>query len=108
MLSIQTFIFNPFAENTYVLYDETKECVIIDPGCINKQEQDQLKNFIGAKALKPVYLLNTHCHLDHIYGNAFAERIWNLELYAHKLEEQNILSAAIASDMYGIQTPESC
>src|SRR5438045_4132221 len=99
MLQVKTFTFNPFAENTYVLYDETKECVIIDPGCINKPEQEILKGFIESHALKPVYLLNTHCHLDHVYGIAFVSRTWELELYAHKLEEQNIRVSSIASDL---------
>jgi glyoxylase-like metal-dependent hydrolase (beta-lactamase superfamily II) len=106
MLKVKIFTFNPFAENTYVVYDETKECAIIDPGCMDKREQEELENFILNYGLKPVYLLNTHCHLDHVYGNAFTVRTWSLELYAHKLEEQNIRTAAVASDLYGIQAPE--
>ena len=71
MIQLAKFTFNPFQENTFVLYDETKECVIIDPGCQSKEEKDYLFNFIQNNDLKPVRLLNTHCHLDHIFGNNF-------------------------------------
>ena len=69
MATIQIFIFNPFQENTYVLYDETKECVIIDPGCYDETEREKLVAFIEEKKLKPVKLLNTHGHIDHMIGN---------------------------------------
>ena len=68
-MNIKSFTFNPFQENTYVVYDESKECVIIDPGCYNAQEQEELTSFIDEKALTPIKLINTHCHIDHILGN---------------------------------------
>ena len=70
-MNIKSFTFNPFQENTYVVYDESKECIIIDPGCYNAQEQEELKSFINEKAITPVKLINTHCHIDHILGNQF-------------------------------------
>ncbi|MBF90815.1 MAG: MBL fold hydrolase, partial [Flavobacteriales bacterium] len=71
MIKIQKFTFNPFQENTYLLFDETKECIIIDPGCYEKAEQDLLKTFVKENKLKPVKLINTHCHIDHVLGNKF-------------------------------------
>ncbi|MDQ3535419.1 MAG: MBL fold metallo-hydrolase, partial [Bacteroidota bacterium] len=63
MIKIQSFVFNPFIENTFVLYDETKECIIIDPGCYDKDEQKILSAFIETENLKVIKLLNTHCHI---------------------------------------------
>ena len=71
MLSVKTFIFNPVQENTYVLYNEQKQGCIIDPGCYFSQECSELKEYINSQNLQPVLLLNTHCHLDHIFGNKF-------------------------------------
>ncbi len=71
MITVQGFTFGPFEENTYVLFDESKECVIIDPGCSNKSEQEDVVQFISDEGLKPVKLLNTHCHVDHVLGNSF-------------------------------------
>ena len=71
MVSIKIFCFGPFQENTYVLYDETKECLVIDPGCYDNKEQQELYSFIQNTKLKPVKLINTHCHVDHVFGNKF-------------------------------------
>lgn len=83
MITLKRFTFNPFQLNSYVLYDETKECVIIDPGCQTPEEQQTLSNFITTNNLKPVKLLNTHCHLDHIMGNSYVKNTYNLALEAH-------------------------
>jgi glyoxylase-like metal-dependent hydrolase (beta-lactamase superfamily II) len=68
---IAAFCFNPFQENTYVIAHTNKDCWIIDPGCYTLQDQKALTAYIEKNGLKPVKLLNTHCHLDHIYGNKF-------------------------------------
>ncbi len=86
MISIQSFTFGPFQENTYILYDETNECVIIDPGCYDNTERAELANFIEQNKLRPVKLLNTHCHLDHIFGNGFVAKMYNLLPEFHKDE----------------------
>ncbi len=87
MLSVKTFTFNPVQENTYVLYNEEKACCIIDPGCYFPQEREMLKGAILSAGLNPVLLLNTHCHLDHIFGNKFVHDTWQLQLHIHKNEE---------------------
>lgn len=94
MIHVASFAFNPFQENTYVLYDETKECVIVDPGCYTENERKLLKAFIEKEGLKPVRLINTHCHLDHICGNAFISSTYNLKLEAH-LGEKVVLDASV-------------
>lgn len=78
MLTIRPFIFNSFGVNTYVLYDESLECIIIDPACEDPDEEAQLAGFIGANKLKPVRLINTHTHIDHILGNAFISEKYDL------------------------------
>jgi glyoxylase-like metal-dependent hydrolase (beta-lactamase superfamily II) len=91
MLTVQPFTFNPVHENTYLLYNERKDCCIIDPGCYFASEEQQLTGFIKENGLNPVLLLNTHCHLDHIFGNRFVSRTFGLNLHIHRLEE-NVLA----------------
>ena len=86
MITIKTFTFNAYSENTYVLYDETKECVIIDPGMYEGFEQNELAAFIKNEDLKPVLLLNTHCHLDHVFGNKFVFDTYGLKQQFHQGE----------------------
>jgi hydroxyacylglutathione hydrolase len=87
MLTVQRFTFNPVQENTYVVYNEKGQCCIIDPGCYFAAEEQQLKEFVDQNHLSPVYLLNTHCHLDHIFGNYFIHKTFGLPLHLHKLEK---------------------
>jgi len=101
MLKIKSFVFNPFEENTYVLYDESKECVIIDPGCFDTAEKLELTDFIATAGLKPVKLLNTHCHIDHVLGNAYCKRTFGIELYAHQKEEPVLLAVKAYASNYG-------
>jgi len=86
MISIQQFTFNPYQENTYVLFDETNDCVIIDPGMYDSGEQNEFVKWIKEKGLNPVLLLNTHCHLDHVFGNKFVFDNWSLKPQFHRGE----------------------
>lgn len=86
MLTVHTFTFNPVQENTYLVYNENGACAIIDPGCYFASEEQQLAAFIEANGLQPVLLLNTHCHLDHIFGNRYVQQKWGLELHLHRAE----------------------
>lgn len=107
MIQIHSFAFGPFQENTYVLFDETKECVIIDPGCYDNRERAELAAFIENKQLKPVRLLNTHCHLDHIFGNGFVCEKYNLKPEFNSLD-QRIFDAYLATaDLYNLNAEPS-
>jgi len=86
MITIQQFTFNPYQENTYVLSDESGECVIIDPGMYDGQEQNAFVKTIKEAGLKPVLLLNTHCHIDHVFGNKFVFDNWGLKPQFHQGE----------------------
>jgi glyoxylase-like metal-dependent hydrolase (beta-lactamase superfamily II) len=86
MISVQSFTANPYQENCYVLFDESKDCVIIDPGAYTSQEQNELSRFIESGKLTPVKLLNTHCHIDHVLGNAFVHSLFGLLPEFHKFE----------------------
>src|SRR4030042_1458609 len=78
MLNVQKFIFNPFAENTFVVWDEkTKDTVVIDPGCSSDNEEIELDDYFSKNSLSFKYLVNTHGHLDHIFGNAYLKEKYN-------------------------------
>jgi len=78
MLKIQKFVFNPFLENTYILFDnDSKDAIVIDPGCYNEEEEKELSEFISKEKLRINYLINTHCHIDHILGNYFVKEKYN-------------------------------
>ncbi|MCB2219887.1 MAG: MBL fold metallo-hydrolase [Bacteroidetes bacterium] len=84
MITVEKFVFNPFQENTYILYDETKECIIIDPGCMDRHECSEMTVFIAARELKPVRLIYTHCHVDHVPGNNFICETYGLTPEFHE------------------------
>lgn len=102
MIHVQSFTFNPFSENTFLLYDETLQCVIIDPGCSGAREENELKSFIEKNNLKPTLLFNTHCHIDHILGNAFVLKTYGLYPVYHPEEEANLAMGERVAQMYGI------
>ena len=102
MIEIKKFTFNPFQENTYVLYDHTKECVIIDPGCYEEAEQVELVKFIKDHDLKPVKLLNTHGHIDHVLGNYFTAKTYGIDLFAHANIIGQLNNIPNYSAMYGL------
>jgi len=87
MLTVTSFVFSPVQENTYVVHNETGDCIIIDPGCYFGNERNELKEFIQNSRLRPKYLLNTHCHLDHVFGNKFIHDTYGLTLHIHEKEK---------------------
>jgi hydroxyacylglutathione hydrolase len=97
MLTVELFTFNPVQENTYVVYNEKRDCCIIDPGCYFASEEIELADFIEKNGLKPVLLLNTHCHFDHIFGNRFIHKKYGLELHIHRLEEKVLEFGPVSS-----------
>jgi len=102
MLQIKKFTFNPVQENTLVVYDETKECVIIDPGCYFEYERNELDQFIAGNGLKPVRLINTHCHFDHIMGITHCRLKYRIPFESHPDEAILIEQAAEHGDLFGI------
>jgi hydroxyacylglutathione hydrolase len=102
MLKIDFFTFNPFQENTYILHDETKECIIIDPGCYTPAEKEELERFITQQSLRPVRLLNTHCHIDHVLGNKFVADTYKVQLELHLMEIPLLRAATEYGPEYGI------
>ena len=100
MLKIKVFTFSPIQENTYVVYNEKNECIIIDPGCYFPEEQEELQAFINKNGLIPKMLLNTHCHLDHVFGNKFIAEAYDLTLRMHPKEEVVLQFAPTSGLMY--------
>jgi glyoxylase-like metal-dependent hydrolase (beta-lactamase superfamily II) len=108
-MEIYKFVFSPIEVNTYILADKSGDCAIIDCGCYGKNESAELASFINEKKLKPVLLLNTHCHLDHIFGNKFILDNYGLKTHSCELEEANRKNAVQHAAHYGLKmetTPE--
>ena len=106
MITIQSFTFNPFQENTYVAYDETLECIIVDPGCYDAKDNAVLSKFIEENKLKPVALVNTHCHLDHLFGNKFVSDTYQLEPIMHEADLPLLEYAPLTAIQYDLQLDE--
>lgn len=103
MSLVKTFVFSPFQENTYVLYDGTKEAVIIDPGCLAQKEKETLVKFIKDNNLKVTALLQTHTHLDHVFGSAFVKRKFNVKMYMHRADLPVLRDVELRCKTWGIQ-----
>lgn len=102
MLTIKTFTFSPVQENTYLLYNDKKDCCIIDPGCYFPEEKEKLQSFVNDEKLRPVLLLNTHCHLDHIFGNKFIFETWGLIPHFHEKEKKVFDMGPATGEMWGL------
>ena len=102
MISIKSFTFSPVQENTYVVYNEKKQALIIDPGCYFTAEEEKLQQFLVENDLKPEKLINTHCHLDHVFGNKWVHKKFDLELHLHPLEEKVLAFAPTSGQMWGL------
>lgn len=102
MIQVQAFTFNEFSENTYLLYDESGECIIIDPGCNTSNEKKILTGYIEKNNLKPVMLINTHCHIDHVLGVQFVKDTYQLRFGIHELEIPLLEAVSNYSHLWGI------
>jgi hydroxyacylglutathione hydrolase len=102
MFTVLSFTFGPIEENTYILHNENRDCLIIDPGCYFGNERSELAGYISKNGLRPKYLLNTHCHLDHVFGNKFVSETWGLEPYLHALEQPVLENAPMAGLQWGL------
>ncbi|MEP0711075.1 MBL fold metallo-hydrolase [Algoriphagus sp.] len=101
MLHIKSFTFNPFQENTYLLYDEKGHGTLIDPGCFDLAERKELLDFLTEKNIRITQLLNTHCHIDHVLGNAWAKRTFGVQLLIHENEAQVLKAVETYASNYG-------
>lgn len=101
MIHIHNFVFNPFMENTYLLWDDSKEAIIIDPGCYEDVEKEQLTQFVEDHELKVVKLINTHCHIDHVFGNEFVRKTYGVDLVIHPNDEETLRAVKVYAPAYG-------
>jgi hydroxyacylglutathione hydrolase len=101
MLHVQSFTFNPFQENTIVVYDEGRNCFVVDPGCADDTERTELVNFIEKNRLKVQLLLNTHCHIDHVLGNYFVKEKFKTRLLIHAKDEPVLKAQKAYASSYG-------
>ena len=103
MLQIHLFVFNLFGENTYIIFDDTKECVIIDPGCHTSNEENVLFGFLDSRKLKPVMIINTHGHVDHVVGNNAVKRRYGIPVAAHPDTKADFVQAKRQAVWLGFQ-----
>jgi glyoxylase-like metal-dependent hydrolase (beta-lactamase superfamily II) len=101
MINVAHFTFNPFQENTFILYDETKECIIIDPGCYSPDEEQELADFIENNQLNPVMLVSTHSHIDHVLGNYFVCSKYDLTPCIHPEDLSTLQNVKTYAHLYG-------
>lgn len=105
-MNIYRLIFSPIEVNTYILADQSNDCAIIDCGCYDRSESDELVRLIDDKKLNPVLLLNTHCHLDHVFGNSFMLEKYNLKALSCKEDEINRKKAVQHAALFGLLMSE--
>jgi hydroxyacylglutathione hydrolase len=103
MIRIKIFVFNAFQENTYLLFDETKHCLIIDPGCNTQKEKKVLADFIDNEQLVPKSLILTHGHIDHVLGCKFVIDKYKVPFYAHKEDVSLIENADKMGAFFGLE-----
>ncbi len=106
MASIKLFTFNPFQENTYVVY-EGSEAWIIDPGCSNGNERKMLESFLKKESLTPISIINTHCHIDHVIGNKWCKETYGIPLYIPDGEQPVLERLVDVGKMYNFPVEAS-
>jgi glyoxylase-like metal-dependent hydrolase (beta-lactamase superfamily II) len=102
MYNVKVLTFSPIQENTHVLFNNEKDAIIVDPGCYGEEEEAQLKHFIDNEGLQPRILLNTHCHLDHVFGMKFVAETWKLIPHIHRLEKPILEYGPVAGLMWNL------
>lgn len=101
-LNVAKFTFNAFQENTYLVFSETKDAVIIDPGCHSAQEQAQVSDFIAANNLNLLAVLGTHAHIDHVFGNDYMINKYAIPYYLHEADLGTLAMMERTANMYAI------
>lgn len=105
-IHIRTYTFAPFEENTYIVYDDNKNALIVDPGCYTSEQKQLLVDFIDQEALKIHAILNTHCHIDHVFGNAYLAQKYGVDIITHQGELATLSMAGPSAQMYGFTAYE--
>jgi hydroxyacylglutathione hydrolase len=105
-MNLHSFSFNPFQENTYLVWDDAKQCAVIDPGCYDQWERDELDDFIKKMGLTPIKLLNTHCHVDHVLGNRHVAQRYGLKLEMHRDDLPVLQAVPSYARNFGFETGE--
>ncbi len=103
MIKVQKFVFNPFNENSFLLYDETGKCIMVDMGSYTVDEKKEVLYFIENNRLEPVMIANTHCHVDHILGNSFFKNKYKAATAAHSDDEFLLKNAVEHGTMFGCE-----
>ncbi len=106
-MRIQKFTFNPFQENTYVFYDDSTDCVIVDPGTYYAEEKNELNQFIRDQQLNPSFVVNTHCHIDHVFGNGHFCNEYGVSLVGPKSDQFLLDNLEQTAHLYGIPGVET-
>ena len=106
MITVEQHTFNPFQENTFIIYDETKEALVVDPGCYFPEERERFKSLIESKGLKLKGIISTHSHLDHVFGNQFVMNEYKVGLTIHKEDLETLRMLKLTADKYGIPNVE--
>jgi len=106
MITIQKFVVNPLGENSYILSDETGQCVFVDPGFYYTEEKEEVKEYIAVNQLKPVMIANTHCHFDHILGVEFVREQYGIPFYAHAEDAFLVERSVSQAQMFGFDMQE--
>lgn len=107
MLHIESFTFNPFQENTYILYNDEKQCWFIDPGMYNSDETSIIDNYIKQHELVPQAIINTHTHIDHIFGVSYLSEKYKIPFQIHKLDTPVLQGAAGSAMLFGFDFPKA-
>ncbi len=102
MLTVDCFTFNPFSENTYLVYNQALSCVIIDPGCYTAEEKMRLKEYIAHKKLVPQLIFLTHTHIDHVFGLAEVKKEYKVPIYGHPLAAKGLATTELVAKLYGL------
>ncbi|MBC9931317.1 MBL fold metallo-hydrolase [Chitinophaga qingshengii] len=102
MIEIQQFTFGPLQENTYLLINGKRECIIIDPGCYFQDERKELLQYIQTEGLNVTRLLNTHCHFDHIFGNKLVAETYHVKPEFHEKEQVVMDNSQAVGAMYNL------
>jgi len=102
MIHYHVFAFNPFQENTYLIWNDKKDAWIVDPGCINGEEQGILKSFVENEKLSIQNIVLTHSHIDHVLGLHFCQKTWDVPTLNHAEDLETFKAIPQYAPMYGM------